>query len=94
MPRLQITPSQAIAKLLLEQRQSQKLTLREVEERLNRNYGKGALPFTTLNKIEKGIVDPGVIRLYRICRVYGILWEDLERVLSWEESERQRKKNK
>lgn len=46
------------------------LTLREVEDR-SRVFGV-PIPFTTLGKIERGIVDPGMPRLNSLCRVYGI----------------------
>jgi membrane associated rhomboid family serine protease/tetratricopeptide (TPR) repeat protein len=45
-------------------------TLREVQEQTGQT-GK-AIPFTTLAKVEQGRVDPGVMRLHQLLRLYNV----------------------
>ena len=70
MPRLALRPSNAMADLLRRRRVQLGLTLREVQEQTAAT-GK-AIPFTTLAKVEQGRVDPGVMRLHQLLRLYNV----------------------
>jgi tetratricopeptide (TPR) repeat protein len=70
MPRLALRPSSAMADLLRRRRIQLGLTLREVQEQTGET-GK-AIPFTTLAKVEQGRVDPGVMRLHQLLRLYNV----------------------
>ena len=70
MPRLALRPSSAMADLLRRRRIQLGLTLREVQEQTGQT-GK-AIPFTTLAKVEQGRVDPGVMRLHQLLRLYNV----------------------
>ena len=70
MARQSLPVSQSLGALLRNQRQRLDLTLREVEDRSGL-YGE-PIPFTTLGKVERGVVDPGMPRLNSLCKVYGI----------------------
>lgn len=59
-----------MADLLRRRRVQLGLTLREVQERTGET-GK-AIPFTTLAKVEQGRVDPGVMRLHQLLRLYNV----------------------
>jgi len=65
-----VKPSQEVAKLLRKERLGQKLTLREVAERLMKEGER--LPESTLTRIEQGKLDPGVRRLHYLMRAYSI----------------------
>ena len=70
MPRIAIHPSRAIADLVRERRRELKLTLREVQERTVQ--AGHPIPFTSLAKVEKGEVDPGVRRLHLLLKLYHL----------------------
>jgi len=70
MPRLAIPPSRAVADLLAARRKALGLTLRDVEKQTG-ELGR-VIPFTTLAKIEGGVVDPGIHRLTALLRLYNL----------------------
>ncbi len=73
MARQALPVSPSLAALLRDRRQQMNLTLREVEDR-SRGFGV-PIPFTTLGKVERGVVDPGLLRLNSLCKIYGISLE-------------------
>lgn len=65
-----IPSSAAVAKLLRQRRRALGLTLREVSDRTSGEGGR--IPVSTLARIEAGHLDPGVVRLHALLRVYDI----------------------
>lgn len=62
--------SSSLAALLRDRRLQMNLSLRDVENS-TRRFGE-PIPFTTLGKVERGVVDPGALRLNLLCKIYGI----------------------
>jgi transcriptional regulator with XRE-family HTH domain len=62
--------SAAIAQMLRDRRIELNLTLREVQKRTE-SVGR-PIPFTTIAKIESGLVDPGLKRLHVLFRLYDL----------------------
>jgi tetratricopeptide (TPR) repeat protein len=82
MPRVAIAPSRVLASVLKTRRTELGWTLREVQERTAK-AGK-LIPFTTLSKVEKGKVDPGIKRLHQLLRVYDLPFELASELLDLE----------
>ncbi len=70
VPSKAITPSPAIARMLRERRQTLQLTLRGVAA-LSAESGN-PIPHSTLARIERGELDPGVRRLQQLLRLYEL----------------------
>lgn len=70
MPAKALALSQSVGELLRGRRQHLRYTLREVE-RLTAKEGN-LIPFSTLARIEQGRLDPGLIRLQLLLRLYGL----------------------
>jgi tetratricopeptide (TPR) repeat protein len=70
MPSKAIDPSPAVARLLRERRESLRLTLRGVAA-LSADAGNH-IPHSTLARIERGKLDPGVRRLQQLLRLYQL----------------------
>lgn len=70
MGKVAVRPSQAVAQLLKQRRTDLGLTLREVQERTEA-LGHPVF-FTTLRRIERGVVDPGVQRLHVLLQLYEV----------------------
>jgi len=70
MPRVAITPSAPVAELLRDLRLRRRLTLRDVEEQSGK-LGE-AIPYSTLARVERGLIDPGIRRLHLLLRLYGV----------------------
>jgi len=85
MAKQQLPVSKSLAALLRDRREQLNLTLREVEDR-SRQFGD-PIPFTTLGKVERGVVDLGFPRLNSLCKVYGISLQTAGDVLDLEHRE-------
>lgn len=83
VPRISIEASPSVAKLLRERRKELGLSLREVEEKTE-TLGR-PIPFTTLARVERGRVDPGVKRLRLLLRLYDVPLGIAEDLLDLEE---------
>lgn len=78
-----IQPSSALAEHLRRRRLDLRLSLRSVQEK---TAALGCpIPFTTLTKIERGLVDPGIKRLHILAKLYELPLDLLEDVLDIEE---------
>jgi transcriptional regulator with XRE-family HTH domain len=78
-----VPASRALGQFLREQRIARGWSLREVEERC-RSYGR-PIPFTTLAKVERGRIDPGVRRLAALFKVYDLPLSLAQDVIDLEE---------
>ncbi len=65
-----VSPSRAVGQLLREKRKELGLTLEQVAARLSERGAR--IPPSTLAKIEKAGLDPGVRRLHHLLRLYRI----------------------
>lgn len=70
MGRAALKPSAAVGRLLRHRRKELHLTLVEVADRLERDGER--IPVSTLARIERGALDPGIPRLHRLLRLYRI----------------------
>ncbi len=70
MPSRPIAASPAVASLLRQRRKALGLTLRAVEK-LAADAGS-PIPYSTLSRIEQGLLDPGVKRLQQLLRLYHV----------------------
>lgn len=70
VPSKAINASPAVAHLLRERRQALKLTLRRVAALTE--DGGNPIPHSTLARIERGKLDPGVRRLQQLLRLYNL----------------------
>jgi transcriptional regulator with XRE-family HTH domain len=70
MPRTPLKPSLSLAHLLKTRRTELGFSLREVA-RQSASLGE-SIPFPTLRKIEEGLQEPGVRRLYVLCELYDV----------------------
>src|SRR5688572_3287668 len=70
MPKGIVRASQAVGSLLREKRLALGLSLRQVSDRL-KEQGE-TIPSSTLIRIEQGKLDPGVLRLHRLLRLYKV----------------------
>jgi len=84
MSRIALHPSRAIADLLRTRREELSLTLRDVEKK-SAEGGGCPIPFTTLAKVEKAKVDPGLKRLYRLLNLYHLPLQMVGDLLDLEE---------
>jgi len=83
MGKVAVPTSRALGSFLRDQRRLRGWTLREVEER-SRRYGR-PIPFTTLAKVERGRVDPGLRRLNVLFKVYDLPLSLAQDVMDLEE---------
>src|SRR2546425_2255438 len=83
MSRVALHPSRAVADLLQRRRQELSLTLRDVARKSSEDGCP--IPFTTLAKVEKGKVDPGLKRLYRLLNLYHLPLQMIGDLLELEE---------
>lgn len=83
MPRKSIERSRALGPELRRRREELGLTLREVAESTEQS-GR-PIPISTLAKIEQGQVDPGVLRLHQLLKVYQLPMQVAQDVLDLEE---------
>jgi transcriptional regulator with XRE-family HTH domain len=83
MGRVSLEPSQEVARLLRDRRRELGWTLREVEERC-RTLGR-PVHFTTLARVERGEVDPGLRRLHVLFKIYDLPHKVMEDLLEVEE---------
>jgi transcriptional regulator with XRE-family HTH domain len=70
MPRAALKTSRNVGDLLRRKRSEMGLTLREVSERLRESGDP--IPTSTLARIERGKLDPGVRRLHHLLRLYNV----------------------
>jgi tetratricopeptide (TPR) repeat protein len=83
MPRKAIERSRTLGPELRRRREELGLTLREV---VSKTAEAGSpIPFSTLAKIEQGKVDPGVLRLHHILKIYDLPMQVAEDLLDLEE---------
>lgn len=83
MTRTAIEPSVEVARILRDRRKELGWTLRDVEAR-SRQLGR-AIHFTTLARVERAEVDPGVLRLHTLFKLYDLPMRLLEDLLEVEE---------
>jgi transcriptional regulator with XRE-family HTH domain len=70
VPRVAIKPSATVAEFLRDLRRGRRLTLRDVERRSG-EMGE-VIPYSTLARMERGLIDPGIRRLHLLLRLYGV----------------------
>jgi tetratricopeptide (TPR) repeat protein len=70
MPNAARATSIAVGRLLRQRRKDLQLTLEEVSERLGKRGDR--IPVSTLARIEQGKLDPGIVRLNKLLRLYRI----------------------
>jgi tetratricopeptide (TPR) repeat protein len=70
MPRVPTKTSRAVGDLLRQKRTELHLTLQAVSQKLGEQGD--AIPTSTLTRIEQGKLDPGVLRLHRLLRLYKV----------------------
>jgi transcriptional regulator with XRE-family HTH domain len=83
MGKAAVPTSPALGNFLRQQRIARGWSLREVEERC-RSYGR-PIPFTTLAKVERGRIDPGLRRLAALFKVYDLPLSLAQDVIDLEE---------
>lgn len=83
MPRVAIAASPSLASFLRQRRQELGMGLRDVQSR-SAELGQ-QIPFSTLAKIEKGTVEPGMVRIELLLELYGVPMAVLDDLLSMEE---------
>jgi tetratricopeptide (TPR) repeat protein len=70
MGRIALKPSIAVGRLLRQRRKELQLTLEQVSAQL---FHKGhGVPISTLARVERGELDPGLPRLHQLLHLYGI----------------------
>lgn len=82
MPRVAIAASPGLAGFLRQRRQELGLGLRDVQSR-SAELGQ-QIPFSTLAKIEKGTVEPGMVRIKQLLELYRVPMAVLDDLLSME----------
>ncbi len=82
VPRVAIAASTGLAGFLRQRRQELGIGLRDVQTRSTEIGAQ--IPFSTLAKIEKGTVEPGLVRIGRLFQLYGVPLKVLDDLLDME----------